>query len=228
MASQPYLALYTGDWKKDPELSMCFAATRGIWIDLLCSIHDGRIGQVTGTAEQLSRLGRCDAASMTAALHDLQANRAANISERDGVFTVICRRMKKASDISLKRQEAGSKGGAKAQAKGKQIPEDDIESEDEDEIARGDSKGRCTQAEAEEFCESIGLPRSDGQAMFLHWQEKGWSKIKDWKLTIRKWHSFGYLPSQKNGSHYARPKPKTQGGASLRQEQLDRIPVVTV
>jgi hypothetical protein len=56
---------------------------------------------------------------------------------------------------------------------------------------------RCTQKEAEDFCKSIGLPKSDGAAMFLHWEEKGWAKIKDWQLTIRKWQSFGYLPSQK-------------------------------
>lgn len=68
------------------------------------------------------------------------------------------------------------------------------------------SKSRCTQKEAEEFCQSLGLPASDGTAMFLHWEEKGWGKVKDWKLTIRKWKSFGYLPSQKNGQ---RPKPKT-------------------
>ncbi len=126
MASQPYLPLYTGDWKKDPQLSMCSAATRGIWIDLLCSIHDGRIGQVTGTADQLSRLGRCDAASMTDALHDLQANQAASISERNGVFTVICRRMKKACEISLVRQQAGGKGGSKTASKINHRSDNDI------------------------------------------------------------------------------------------------------
>src|SRR6266478_5175351 len=59
------------------------------------------------------------------------------------------------------------------------------------------SKSSCTEEEAQQFCESIGLPKSDGTAMVLHWQEKKWPK--DWRLTIRKWKSFGYLPSQKNG-----------------------------
>lgn len=65
------------------------------------------------------------------------------------------------------------------------------------------SASACTQKEVEDFCESLGLPRSDGEAMFLHWQEKGPAKVKDWKMTIRKWKSFGYLPSQKgrNGTH---------------------------
>src|SRR5258705_4786523 len=72
------------------------------------------------------------------------------------------------------------------------------------------SKSKCTQSEAEEFCRSIGLPRSDGLAMWLHWEEKGWGKVKDWRLTIRKWKSFGYLPSQKqkkNGARSDDPKP---------------------
>lgn len=79
------------------------------------------------------------------------------------------------------------------------------------------SKSVCTQKEAEDFCESISLPRSDGEAMFLHWQEKGWAKIKDWKLTIRKWKSFGYLPSQKQKKGGAFQEPKTH---SLMSDKL--------
>jgi hypothetical protein len=67
------------------------------------------------------------------------------------------------------------------------------------------SKSKCTQKEAEEYCESLGLPGTDGKAMFLHWEEKGWSKVKDWKLTIQKWQSFGYLPSQKRKLTGAKP-----------------------
>lgn len=90
----------------------------------------------------------------------------------------------------------------------------------------------CTQTEVEEFCESLGLPRSDGEAMFLHWQEKGPAKIKDWKMTIRKWKSFGYLPSQKgkNGTHQGR---NTEGrrnigtaneGKSAQYKGVGRLP----
>jgi hypothetical protein len=65
------------------------------------------------------------------------------------------------------------------------------------------SSSKCTQKEAEEFCISIGLPRSDGEAMFLHWEEQKWPK--NWKLTIKKWKSFGYMPSQKRAKAGARP-----------------------
>lgn len=69
-------------------------------------------------------------------------------------------------------------------------------------------KALCTQKEAEDFCESIQLPRSDGEAMFLHWEEKQWRDVKDWKATIRKWKSFNYMPSQKQRGKVAMEKPK--------------------
>ena len=64
------------------------------------------------------------------------------------------------------------------------------------------------QAEVQAYCASIGLPTSDGDAMWLHWEEKGWAKIKDWKLTNQKWKSFGYLPSQRHKASTPQSKPK--------------------
>lgn len=183
MKNQPYLPLYTGDWKKDPELSICSPATRGIWVDLLCSLHDGHIGQVTGTASELARLCRCDTAECIAALLELQNKRAANISERDGVFTVTCRRMKSAYELSQKRAIAGSKKGAK------QLQSLEYESE---------SEGRL---KVKEFTRTLNLPDSDGDWFFWKCHGNGWTNggkpIRNWKATIRSWQSAGYLPSQK-------------------------------
>jgi hypothetical protein len=82
---------------------------------------------------------------------------------------------------------------------------------------KGDTKGkgRCTQAEAEAFCESLGMPKSDGEAMFLHWEEKGWGRVKNWQATIRKWKSFGYLPSQKGKNGTLSPKAPIQKGVNV-------------
>jgi len=90
------------------------------------------------------------------------------------------------------------------------------------------SKSSCTEEEAQKFCESLGLPKSDGTAMVLHWQEKKWPK--DWKLTIRKWKSFGYLPSQKqksNGQLISIPAQKRQStinSLNERKANLKRQP----
>lgn len=94
----PAFQLYSGDWLKDPQLSMCSPATRGIWMDLICAMHElGRCGQVTGTVEQLCRICRCTSAEMTAALDELHETRTATITERDGRWTVINRRMSRES-----------------------------------------------------------------------------------------------------------------------------------
>lgn len=92
----PAFQFYTGDWLKDPQLSMCSPSTRGVWMDLLCAMHElGRCGQVTGTVEQLCRLCRCTAAEMSAALTELESTKTATTSDRNGTVTVICRRMQR-------------------------------------------------------------------------------------------------------------------------------------
>ncbi len=194
MANQPYLALYTGDWKKDHNLSLCSPATRGVWIDLLCSLHDGRIGNVTGTPHQLAQLCRTDAASMHASLLELQATGAANVSERNGVFTIICRRMTKALEVSQSRAKAGAKGGARNKQK-EPVPE--YENEDE-----GKQKVR-------EFCTSISIGEKDADWFFWKCHANGWKNagqpILDWRGTLRSWQKAGYLPSQKTRSNGNRP-----------------------
>lgn len=127
MAKLPYMELFIGDWKKDPNLSMCSPQTRGIWIDMLCTMHElGRSGKVTGTVEQLCRSCRCSAAEMNAALAELDATGTADVSRRNDFVTVINRRMnreqlervntnrrvqnhrKKQGETDLKRQRNGS------------------------------------------------------------------------------------------------------------------------
>lgn len=74
-------------------------------------------------------------------------------------------------------------------------------------------KDRGTLEEVRAFAVDLGLPESDGEAMFHKWEGNGWrngsTAIRDWRSTIRAWKTSGYMPSQKNGS--ARPKPPEQG-----------------
>lgn len=98
MGKRPSFQFYPGDWMKDPALSMCEPATRGIWVDLLCAIHElDHAGQVTGTPEQLSRLCRCSVAQFVDALTEIRLTRSADVSERNGIVTVTSRRMKRDS-----------------------------------------------------------------------------------------------------------------------------------
>jgi hypothetical protein len=90
----PYIPLYTGDWRKDPALSLCPPAARGVWIDLVCAMHDdNRSGELRGTLEQLAVLGRCSTREAADALTDLRNNRAAEVVQRGDVYIVRNRRM---------------------------------------------------------------------------------------------------------------------------------------
>jgi len=91
----PYMTFYTGDWLKDPELSLCAPATRGVWADLISRMHEsGRVGSLSGTLDQLARLARCLPADVALAMTDLQTTGAADVTyERNGVVTVVNRRM---------------------------------------------------------------------------------------------------------------------------------------
>ena len=51
------------------------------------------------------------------------------------------------------------------------------------------------------YAVELGMPESDGESMFDHWESNGWrngsSPSKDWRAGMRKWKSQGWLPSQK-------------------------------
>lgn len=75
------------------------------------------------------------------------------------------------------------------------------------------SKRKGSLQELQDFCLSIQLPASDGEACFHKWEGNGWKNgnaaIKDWKSTIRAWKANGYMPSQKNGNGSAPHRPVT-------------------
>lgn len=91
----PSIQFYPGDWLKDPALSMCSPSTRGIWMDLLCAMHEAGAYELVGTVVQLARIARCNEQEMTAALGELSSTKAAEISECPGNVRVMSRRMKR-------------------------------------------------------------------------------------------------------------------------------------
>lgn len=80
---RPAIQFYTGDWLKDPALRMCAPATRGIWMDILCCMHEQGGGQIEGTLTQLSRMLGVTIEEVCGALNELGETGAADISVRD-------------------------------------------------------------------------------------------------------------------------------------------------
>jgi len=90
----PAMMFYTGDWLKDPHLSMCTPATRGIWVDIISRMHEnGRSGLIKGTVEQLSRIARCSEKELMSAARELKSTDAASVTIRNKNITLTNRRM---------------------------------------------------------------------------------------------------------------------------------------
>jgi len=72
------------------------------------------------------------------------------------------------------------------------------------------NRSRGSLEELKAFAVSLGLPASDGESMFHHWEANGWkngsSPSKDWQAGIRKWKSQGWLPSQKVNGAAVKPR----------------------
>lgn len=112
----------------DTELSKCTPATRGVWIDLICAMHQsGRSGELCGTTDQIARLARCSTAELTQALTELQTTGTADVTLRNNIVTVINRLMKReAKDrqgTALRVQKHRSNGKCNAEVTGKKIEE---------------------------------------------------------------------------------------------------------
>jgi hypothetical protein len=94
VAKLPYLPLYTGDWLKDSALTRCTPAARGVWIDLLCVMHDDdRSGELRGTIDEIARLARVKPDELSHALTDIQNKRAAEVVQRGDEVYIRNRRM---------------------------------------------------------------------------------------------------------------------------------------
>lgn len=117
---RPAFQFYPADWKKDPALSLCSIAARGLWIEIMCIAHESEQygylvinGKAMSTA-QIARLVGDSPAAVKKALDELEA---AGVPSRDERGALYSRRMVK--DEALRNVRAdGGKGGKEHGIKG--------------------------------------------------------------------------------------------------------------
>jgi len=193
----------TGDWLTDPRLSLCSPLARGVWMDLLCAMHQlDRSGELRGTTEELARLARCSTQEFVTAMTDIQNKLAGDVQQRNGSWSIANRRMKREAEIREKRQQAGSIGGSKSGANREANPHQNCNS---------NSNCSCI-GRVREFARGEGIAESDADWFYFKGEGNGWTNggepIRDWKATITSWKRAGYLPSQRNGQRTTFQKPK--------------------
>lgn len=110
---RPSFQFYPSDWLRDTALRSCSAGARGLWIDMICFMHEGspygylKVGEKVILADNLHRMVGETLEVVEGWLHEL---------ELAGVFDVdngiICsRRMIRDEELRQKRAEGGKLGG---------------------------------------------------------------------------------------------------------------------
>lgn len=124
---RPSFQFYPSDWLRDTALRSCSTGARGLWIDMICYMHEGnpygylKVGNKVIHAENLSRMVGEPVALVEEWLHELLDAGVYDID--DGA--ICSRRMIKDENLRNIRAEGGKKGGNPAlKDKSKVIHED--------------------------------------------------------------------------------------------------------
>ena len=125
---RPSFQFYPADWRSDSSLQVCSLRARGLWVEILCLLHE--LGQQDGSRygylelrgnplkpSHLCRLVGVELQTLSELLEELEL---AGVFSRDQDGVLYSRRFARDGEVKQIRSKAGSKGGIKTQAKAKQ------------------------------------------------------------------------------------------------------------
>lgn len=110
--STPWLKLFPSDWRADPALRMCSMAARGLWMEMLCVMHEAeprgtlRVNGKPLTSRQLATLAGCP--NVDELLAELEE---AGVFSREEDGTIFSRRMVRDAEKAEADKANGRKGG---------------------------------------------------------------------------------------------------------------------
>jgi hypothetical protein len=111
---QPWLKFFPSDWRADPALRMCSLAARGLWIEMLCLMHEARphgsllVNGKPVTAAQLANLVGAGIAEVEGFLAELEE---AGVFSRDADGALYSRRMRRDEERAAVNRVNGRAGG---------------------------------------------------------------------------------------------------------------------
>lgn len=110
----PWLKFYPADWRADPALRMCSIAARGLWMEMLCLMHEADpVGSllINGkpvSSRQLAALSGLPLKEAEALIGELEES---GVFSRDDDGTIFSRRMRRDVAKSAQAKAFGSNGG---------------------------------------------------------------------------------------------------------------------
>jgi hypothetical protein len=207
--SAPWLKFFPSDWRADPSLRMCSIAARGLWIEMLCVMHEAtprgtlRVNGKTVSDRQLAILAGCqDVAGLLEELED------AGVFSREADGTIFSRRMMRDVEKAEQDKANGRKGGNPTLRAGvnPQLNGDDKAQKPEarsqiQTSLRSDQIEKETRERAEFsdwFCSWPSAASDDDDDAFKAWQE-----LTDADRSEAKARSAAYVEAAKGGGRTA-------------------------
>lgn len=113
MPELPWVAWYPQLWLSESGLSLCSAATRGVWADVLNHMLVSAVSTIEGNKHQLAALCRCRPQEIEVAAIELDKYKVAIVRWQGDGISLTSRRVRR--DLKLKddKRKAGVKGAAK-------------------------------------------------------------------------------------------------------------------
>ena len=115
MSARPWFKFYVSNWRSDPVLRSCTAAARGLWIDMLCLMHEasprGHLCLPNGRMideRLLSALCGMPAEEVRPLLTELLRAGVFSVAEDGAIFS---RKMVRDEERSRRGKEDGKTGG---------------------------------------------------------------------------------------------------------------------
>ena len=112
--SAPWMKFYPSDWRSDPKLRMCSIGARGLWVEMLCVMHEAEpYGYLTSngnavTSRQMAALAGISAVECMKFLLELVSAGVYSIDENKMIFS---RRMVRDKAKAERDRENGKGGG---------------------------------------------------------------------------------------------------------------------
>lgn len=111
---RPALTFYPKEWIWDIELRQCSPAARGLWIDLMCIMHDGvPYGHLTAPDDLVLRMigmGREEYAALLSELEEVRLS-GKSVAYRSAEGLLFSKRMVLDEEDRIRRKENGRTGG---------------------------------------------------------------------------------------------------------------------
>jgi len=201
---RPSFQFYPSDWLRDTALRTCSCEARGLWMDMICFMHEGnpygylKVNRKVILPANLAVMVGVNLQDAERLLAELEE---CGVFERDEDGCIFSKRMVRDESLRNARAQGGKLGGNPALIKRKVNLKDNpkVENEDKQKPTPSSSSSPSSSKfiipsldEITEYIRSISA-NVDPVKFHSHYESNGWmvgkNKMKSWKAAITTWNT---------------------------------------